>query len=174
MANIRRVLSLYAEHAGISKEGARKRLARLGIDYSKPFDFADADRRHEAASHADRAVFSNTNYGDLADDEPVDPETRKHPTFIESQARREMFKANLTELEYFEQVGKLIPVEEVDREWFRIGRLVRDTMKNIGPRLRAQLASESDPFRCEQLLDDEIERALEVLNERIVKLEEVA
>lgn len=155
MANIRRPLSLYAEHANISIEAARKRLKRLGIDYLQPFEFEDADRRFFEARHADRIV-----YRDL-DDEPVDPETKKHPKFIESQARRERYKADLTELEYFQQVGKLILAEDVDREWFELARLVRDTMLNIPARIADQLAHETDPRKVQDLLEAEIYQALE-------------
>ena len=166
MANKRRPLSLYAERANISKEAARKRLARLGIDYLNPFDFDDADRRFEAARHADRAAFSSTNYGETDDDSDVDEETKNHPKFIESQARREMFKANLTELEYLEQVGKLIPAEEVDREWFELARLVRDTMLNIPARIADQLAHETDQRKVQDLLEQEIYQALETISSK--------
>lgn len=108
------------------------------------------------------------------DDDDVADETKKHPKFIESQARREKFKADLTEIEFHRQAGRLILASDVDREWFRIGRIVRDTLKNIGPRLRAQLAEETDASKCEQILDEEIERSLEVLNEQIMALDEVA
>lgn len=169
MANRRRPLSLYAEHASISIEAARKRLKRLGIDYLQPFSFEDADRQFQESRHVGRGGPL-----DLDDAEEVDPETKKHPKFIESQARREKYKADLTELEYLREVGKLIPAEQVDKEWFRIGRIVRDTLKNIGPRLRAQLAAENDPFKCEQMLDEETDRILELMNERVLNLEEVA
>lgn len=170
MANARKPLSLYAEHAGISIEAARKRLKRLGIDYLHPFSFEDADRRFLESRHAHRASSIDMD----EDDDDVADETKKHPKFIESQARREKFKADLTEIEFHRQAGRLILASDVDREWFRIGRIVRDTLKNIGPRLRAQLAEETDASKCEQILDEEIERSLEVLNEQIMALDEVA
>lgn len=163
MANVRKPLSLYAQHAKISKEAARKRLARLGIDYLNPFDFDDADRRFEAARHADRAAFSSTSYSE-DDDEQIDEETKKHPKFIESQARREMFKAKLTELEYLEQIGKLVPAEEVDKEWFELARLVRDSMLNIPARLADRLAHETDHRKIHDLLESEIFQALEAIS----------
>lgn len=163
-------LTEYAAHAGISKQAASVQLKRVGINYLEPFDFAEADRRREAARHADRAPFAAPIYGapdDVEDD--VDPETKKDPTFIQSQARRELYKANLMELEYRRTVGELIEVEAIDKEWFRIGRLVRDTLRTIAPRLGAQLAAESDPFRCEQLIDQEVDRALEVLESHVME-----
>ena len=163
-------LTAYAAHAGISKTAAAEQLRRVGIDYFQPFDHADADRRRAAARHADRAPFAAPiAYGAPdAPEGPVDAETAKDPTFIQSQARRELYKANLMELEYRRAVGELIEVADVDREWFRIGRMVRETLRTIAPRLSAQLASESDPFQCEQLVDREVDRALEVLESRIV------
>lgn len=163
-------LTEYAAHAGISKQAASVQLKRVGINYLEPFDFAEADRRRAAARHADRAPFAAPIYGDpAAEEDEVDPETRKDPTFIQSQARRELYKANLMELEYRREVGELIEVETVEKEWFRIGRLVRDTLRTIAPRLAAQLAAESDPFRCEQLIDQEVDRALEVLETKILE-----
>lgn len=155
-------LKQYATHAGISRQAAADQLERVGIDYLAPFDFSEADKRREAARHADRAAFAAPIYNPN-DDEPVDEETKKHPKFIESQARREMFKANLTELEYLEQVGKLIPAEQVDREWFELARLVRDTMLNIPARIADQLAHETDQRKVQDMLEAEIYQALEAI-----------
>lgn len=170
MANIRRPLSLYAEHAGISCEAARKRLRRIGIDYLQPFSFEDADRKFLESRHAHR-----TSHIDSTEDlDDIDPETKKHPKFVESQARRECARANMAELEYKRRIGELILADDVDQEWFRIGRIVRDNLKNIARRLAAQLAAESDQFRCEQMIDEEIDRVLETMNEQIINMERVA
>lgn len=165
MANTRKPLSLYAEHAGISVEGARQRLSRLGVDYLQPFDFDEADRRFLATRHAYRKTYSEF----MDDEEEIEPETRKHPKFIESQARREMFKAHLTELEYLEQVGKLVKADDVDREWFELARLVRDTMLNIPARLADVLARETDQRKIHDLLEAEIYQALESIMNKAVK-----
>lgn len=130
----------------------------------QPFDFADADRRREAARHADREAFSKPINVSNEEEEPVDPETKKDPKFIESQARREMFKAKLTELEYQERVGELIPAKIVDDEWFRLARLVRDSMLNIPARIADQLAHETDQRKVQDLLEQEIYQALEALS----------
>lgn len=156
-------LKQYATHAGISRQAAADQLERVGINYLQPFEFAEADKRREAARHADRAAFATPIYNSAADDESVDPETKKDPKFIESQARREMFKAKLTELEYLERVGKIIPAEDVDREWFELARLVRDTMLNIPARIADQLAHETDQRKVQDLLEQEIYQALEAI-----------
>ncbi|HMS83080.1 MAG TPA: hypothetical protein PKD12_05490 [Nitrospira sp.] len=158
-------LTQYAKHAGMALSSASEALRRIGVDYRQPFDFADADRRREAARHAARVPFAKPIYSSNEDNDPVDPETKKDPKFIESQARREMFKAHLTELEYLEQVGKLIPVHVVDREWFELARLVRDAMLNIPTRIADQLARETDQRKVQDLLEAEIYHAIESIVE---------
>lgn len=154
-------LKQYATHAGISRQAAADQLERVGIDYLQPFDFSEADKRREAARHADRAAFATPIYNTNADEDPVDPETKKDPKFIASQARREMFRAKMAELDYLERVSKLIPAEDVDREWFELARLVRDTMLNIPARIADQLAHETDQRKVQDLLEQEIYQALE-------------
>lgn len=158
-------LAKYAAHAGISRQAAAEKLSRVSINYLEPFDFDEADRRIQAAAHADRTAFSKQVYGDAVDDEPIDPETRKHPKFIESQACREMYRAKLTELEYLKQVGTLISAAEVDEEWFRIGRLVRDRLMNIPFRLAGPLAQETDQHKIHTLIEEEIIEALEAISD---------
>ena len=155
-------LTQYAKHAGLSKEGVRKQLARVGIDYLQPFDFADADRKRAAARHADRAQFAKPIYADKHSetDADVDEQTKKDPKFVESQARREMFKAKLTELEYLERVGTLVRKDKVEEEAFRKWRIARDAILSIPDRLAGLLAAQTDLTKCRELLRAELRRVL--------------
>lgn len=156
-------LKQYAEHAGISRQAAREQLERVGIDYMQPFDFADADRKRAAARHADRAQFAKPIYadGESTDESHVDEETKKDPKFVESQARREMFKAKLTELEYLERVGALVRKDKVEEEAFRKWRIARDKLLNVVNRIYNDLAMQSDPMKVKAQLLLEIRQALE-------------
>jgi len=162
-------LTQYANHAGITKPAAAEQLKRVGIDYMQPFDFAEADKRREAARHADRAAYSKPIYGDPHDDpeseeeDEPDPDAAKDPVFARSQARKELFRAKMAELDYQERLGKLIDKEKADEEYFRIGRLVRDALLNIPSRLAGILAAESDQRKVHDLLEKEIRQALEAL-----------
>lgn len=160
-------LKRYADHAGIAMSSAAEQLKRIGIDYHHEFDFLEADRRREAARHAARSAFAKPIPIDPMSEEEIDPETRKHPTFIESQAEREKFRAKLTELEYQERVGELIPAKIVDEEWSRLARLVRDSMLNIPARIADQLAHETDRRKVQDLLEQEICQALETLSGQV-------
>lgn len=166
-------LTAYAKHAGISKPAAAEQLKRVGIDYMQPFEFEEADKRREAARHADRAAFAKPIY--LAPGEsPRDPdepgvpvgqdEEGKSPAFAHHQAEKEKFKAKLAELDYLERIGKLVEKEKVEAEAFRIGQLVRDAMLNVPSRLAGVLAAETDQRRVHDLLEQEIRQALEALS----------
>lgn len=160
-------LTAYANHAGITKTAAAKQLQRVGVDYMQAFDFDEADRLRKAARHADRAQFSKPIYvqqgedphGD--DDEDLDP--LKDPAIAKSQAKKEEFRAKLVELEYEERVGTLVKKSEVEKEAFRVGRLVRDAVLNVPSRLAGILAAESDQRKVHDLLEKELRQALEAL-----------
>lgn len=162
-------LTQYAKHAGLSKEGARKQLTRVGIDYFKPFDFEDADVRRMAARHADRVKTEKPVYTeDLNDDgggeteEPLSGD----PVIAESQRKREKFRAYLTEIKYLREVGQLVEREKVEAEMFRLAKQVCDAVRNISNRVAGRVAAESDHRKVKAMLDVEIEQALEALVEQ--------
>lgn len=162
-------LTAYANHAGITKTAAAKQLQRVGIDYFTAFDFADADRLRQAARHADRAKFAKPIYvqsgedplgGDAGDDAL---ETSDDPALAQSQRKKEEFRAKLVELEYEERVGTLVRKDEVEKEYFRKGRLVRDAVLNVPARLAGILAAETDQRKVHDQLETELRQALEAL-----------
>ena len=163
-------LTKYARHAGISVASASEALRRVGIDYMDPFDFADADRKRQAARHADRVLLSKTIYGqsdddtDHADEQKADSGKPGLGSFSEEQTRERHFKAKLAELEYLERVKTLIKAEDVDKEWFRIGRIVRDSILNVPSRLSGLLVGETDERRIHDLLEKELGQALETIS----------
>lgn len=164
-------LTQYAAHAGITKTAAAEQLKRVGINYLEPFDFADADRRRHAMRHADRAPFAKPIYdegslGAASSDEGTgagDGQGNKHPIFSESQARRELYRAKMAQLEYEEKCGQLIRADEVEQAAFRMSRQVRDAILSIPARLAGILAAESEQRRIHELLEQELRQALEAL-----------
>lgn len=164
-------LAEYARQRGISAAAVTKaihegRLMR-GIvldDKGKrkvDTDIADAewagstDSTTGAPSHATPRGHSVQAVAASSPDEP--------PKFMESKAKREAFMAELARLEYEEKSGKLVQVDDVKRESFRVARIVRDSMLNIPDRVAAELAAETDPFRVQQRLAAEIRLALSEL-----------
>lgn len=87
------------------------------------------------------------------------------PELNESRARREHYQAELAKLQVTQQRGELVPVDEVKKEAFNIGRAVRESLANLADRLSHQLAGEVDPVVIHKLLTDEHRAALLELTE---------
>lgn len=142
---------------------AAEQLKRVGIDYRQEFDFKEADRRREAARHAARVAFAKPIGSDPLEDDDLDENAKQDETIIEHQREREKWKAKLTELDYRERIGELIPADDVDKEWDSIARLVKDTLLNWPPRIAEQLARETDRRKVQDMLEQEIYNVLELL-----------
>lgn len=82
------------------------------------------------------------------------------PDLNESRARREHYQAELAKLQVTQQRGELIPVDEVKKEAYALGRSVREGLANLADRLSHQLAGETDPARIHQVLTEEHRSAL--------------
>jgi phage terminase Nu1 subunit (DNA packaging protein) len=85
------------------------------------------------------------------------------PTFNESRAKSEHFRAELARLDLEVKEDQLVEVARVQREAFTAARAVRDALGNIPDRVSNQLAAESDPVVIHQTLTEEIRKALETL-----------
>jgi phage terminase Nu1 subunit (DNA packaging protein) len=111
------------------------------------------------------AVKAYTDGNPLASSSP----TRKNssdleiPTFNESRAKSEHFRAELARLDLEVKEDQLVEVSRVQREAFTSARSVRDALGNIPDRVSNQLAAESDPVVIHQTLTEEIRKALETL-----------
>ena len=117
---------------------------------------ANTDSGQGAPAHAKNRV-------DTPDDDEPEVEAGQPISYAEARAQHERFKARLAQLELEEREAKLVQVEAVQRESFRMARLVRDAMLNIPDRVAGELAAEQNQFKVHQRLVKEIRRALEDL-----------
>lgn len=88
------------------------------------------------------------------------------PAFAESRAIREAFQARMTKLDYDKKKGLLIEKNEVEKEAFEFGKLIRDSIQNIPARVSAEIAAvtKSEPFKIEKILTDEFDSILSLLS----------
>lgn len=93
------------------------------------------------------------------------------PTFNESRAKSEHFKAELARLDLETKEQQLVEVARVQREAFTAARAVRDALGNIPDRVSNQLAAESDPVVIHQTLTEEIRKALETLTKSAAEVD---
>ena len=87
------------------------------------------------------------------------------PSFNESRAKSEHFRAELARLDLEVKEDQLVEVSRVKREAFSAARAVRDALGNIPDRVSNQMAAESDPVVIHQTLTEEIRKALETLTD---------
>ena len=132
-----------------------RELRKLGIDFRKRFDFHDADKKRERMRHPARAAFRKSG-------KPKDGQAATG-SFADAQAEKERYKAKLAKLEYEEKIGKLVDRENVEREAFRVARVVRDAMLSIPDRLAALVTAETDQAKNHTLMTKEIMAALKGL-----------
>ena len=85
------------------------------------------------------------------------------PSFNESRAKSEHFRAELARLDLDVKEDQLVEVSRVKREAFSAARAVRDALGNIPDRVSNQMAAETDPVVIHQTLTEEIRKALETL-----------
>lgn len=88
----------------------------------------------------------------------------KGMSLADAQKLQAQYKAALLKLEYEEKSGKLVQVEDVEKDAFDMARIVRDAILNIPDRISAELASEKDPHIVSQKLTEELTSALEDLS----------
>ena len=93
------------------------------------------------------------------------------PSFNESRAKSEHFRAELARLDLEVKEQQLVEVARVQREAFTAARAVRDALGNIPDRVSNQLAAESDPVVIHQTLTEEIRKALETLTKGAVEVD---
>ena len=87
------------------------------------------------------------------------------PDFNTSRARKEHWQASLAQLQVQQQKKDLIPVTQIKKSSFEMGRAIRENLANLADRLASQVAGETDPQVIHKLLTQEHRAALEQLVE---------
>jgi hypothetical protein len=87
------------------------------------------------------------------------------PDFHVSRARKEHYLSELAKIQVAQQKKELIPVAEVKKSSFQMGRAAREKFSSVADRLAHQLAGETDATAIHRLISDEHRMALEQLVE---------
>jgi hypothetical protein len=84
-------------------------------------------------------------------------------SFIDAKTSAQQSQAELLKIELLERQGKLVDIEQVQAESFRLGRQVRDNLMNIPARVVSRMRSAVDDHEAFTILEDEIRKACEGL-----------
>jgi hypothetical protein len=87
------------------------------------------------------------------------------PDFNKSRARKEHYLAELAKIQVAQQKKELMPVSEIKKTSFQLGRSIRESLANLADRLSNEIAGETDAQAIHKLLTDEHRTALEQLVE---------
>lgn len=87
------------------------------------------------------------------------------PSFNDSRAKTEYFRAEMARLDLEEKEEKLCDAQKVKREAFSMARSVRDAINSIPDRVANQFAAETDSVVIHQALSEELRKALERLTD---------
>lgn len=174
----------YARHRGLTLGAVQKAIRdnRIFVNENGKIDSDAADRDWAANTDASRVavnVMDNQSKpvqqtielpisalpvarssSDKVDGDDVTGSDRVANEYREHRATRERYQALKQQLEYEQLVGQLINVEEASRIVFTSFRGLRDSLMNVATRIKDQLAAQTDPHMCEQLVENEIAAAL--------------
>jgi predicted oxidoreductase len=77
---------------------------------------------------------------------------------------KQLYDAKMAKLDYDKAVSSVLDKAQVEKDAFRIARIVRDTLMRLPDRLAGVLASETNQNKIHAILTTEIRQALEALS----------
>lgn len=107
----------------------------------------------------------NQNSGASRDDDEAcdEDESEDGISYYAARAKKEFFRAELEKLKFEQADGKLVELEEVQKQLFSLARTTREALLNLPNRIANELASETDPIKTHSLLTRAVNEALKDL-----------
>lgn len=145
----------FARRKGVSDAAIRKAIERGEI-------VKEPDGRIDPAKHAHWTPRAQIR----GESVPSDGEERPSgiPDYAKSRAIREAYAARLAKLEFDEKSGRLVSIDEVKAEQFRIARALRDRLlqlpAKVAPEIVALVVEDPDVVAVEQMLETELRELL--------------
>lgn len=153
VSKLKREGRLVTTPAGLVNVAATDRLLKVTTDPARGGDRTAAPKQEHPHGVESPAGAASGQRGGSARDLEGDAGYRLAAT------RERMAKAQTAELELAELAGALVRRDDVERLVFALAREAMDKLMTMPIRVAGQLATESDPRRCAQLLEEEIRRA---------------
>lgn len=86
---------------------------------------------------------------------------------VQSREMRERYQMLQAALEYEREIGTVVEVDVIVKEWERISILMKKAIMNIADRLAPLVAAESSAEKCHAIIDGECRLVLEELSNAI-------
>lgn len=159
-------LRAYARHRGVALSAVQKAIeyGRITKQVSGKINVRLADAEWSANTDIGKRGMNggDPDLDDREDDDdevvPQNSEYQKHRTSRE-EIRMKKERIELNKLE-----GSILDLDDAKRMVFTSFRTIRDAIMNVPARTKDLLAAESDPYRIETMLENELAAALEAID----------
>jgi len=157
----------------VPDEKGRERIdpAVADIQWSRNTDVDQAARANAPRTAAGAGSAEGEGGGAVV--VPAAGEGAQNP-YWQAKTRREVAEASKAEIELRALAGELVQKAEVHRAAFDAGRMLRDLILAVPPKVAAELASITDPAVIERRLREELRRPLEQVSRLMRDHEEAA
>ena len=163
----------YARLRGVSHTAVQKAIkaGRITLNADGTIDSEKADRewaRHTLphvpkAAPAARVMAMPSPEPGLPSGAPADPVT----SYLRARAVNETFKAKVSQLEYEERSGKLIPAARAAEYAAMFSAVVKDTLTALPDRLAPMLAAVDEEKAIHRMLAAEVSAVLKKINKAV-------
>lgn len=161
----------YAEHRGVTPAFISKLKARGFLDDALvkkrgrkipliDSDKADAMLESNLDPHTTKKKSNQTKPLEKKPSRKKSKKVDNQSTYAQVRTESERYKAQERRLKLEVEQRKWISRAEVKDTLFKVSRLCRDTLLNIGPRIAAQVAAETDENEILKLINHEHNEAL--------------
>lgn len=159
----------YAAHRGVAEQAVAKAI-RTGRLSASVETLADGTKRIDVEA-ADKEWAENTFEGNVRKDGDSiiaegasESKSSSGVNYAAARAAREAVNLQHANFELQRKMGRFVEVDKVRLEWFEICRTIRNSLLSISDRLAPVVAAETDPSKCHELINEEINKALENLS----------
>jgi hypothetical protein len=159
----------YARYRGVSHAAVRKAINSgvVRLNSNKKIDVAEADRNWTIRGTTNKNVTApEITEDDLKRLDEIEIDLDSSDDVFEtakSKAILDLYKAKLAKLKVEQAEGSLVPISDIETEFFNVARRTRDALLNVPNRIAAELASETDPLKVHNVLTKALTEALEEL-----------
>lgn len=154
------------------------RLVPVIVNGREMIDIEASDARFEATKDPGKTYMYEVNAAQRETHRgPEAPQQRQPPppsedtgvsksiTYMQAKTAREVYEAKMAQLEYEEKTRKLFPADEAKSHLAGKIAAMREAFLQIPSRLVPVLSAETDPAKIHTMLEDEIVRAMALVNE---------
>ena len=154
------------------------RLVPVVVNGRELIDVEASDARFEATKDPGKSYMADVNAAQRETHRGPDAPQQYHPapprddgavsksaTYMQAKTAREVYEAKMAQLEYEEKTRKLFPADEAKSHLAGKIAAMREAFLQIPSRLVPVLSAETDPAKIHTMLEDEIVRAMALVNE---------